>query len=167
MDRDGVLIQSIEKGKYVKEINQIEIINKNVDFLKAISMKFDVDFIVVTNQAGVEMGLLNIEEVNQINRYLAVELLLLGVPIIAFYVCPHHWDTQCKCRKPKPGLINKAIYDFNLKPADCLLIGDRDSDIEAGDSAGVKSFLLPESLLPEDRLNTLEQIESFLSRSKG
>jgi D-glycero-D-manno-heptose 1,7-bisphosphate phosphatase len=167
LDRDGVLIQSIEKGKYVKELNQVVLINNNVDFLKAISMKFDVDFIVVTNQAGVEMGLLNMEDVNQINRYLAVELLLLGVPILAFYVCPHHWDSQCKCRKPEPGLIKKAIYDFNLKSADCLLIGDRDSDIEAGNSAGVKSFLLSESLLAEDRQNTLERIESFLSISKG
>jgi D-glycero-D-manno-heptose 1,7-bisphosphate phosphatase len=93
--------------------------------------------------------------------------LLLGVPILAFYVCPHHWDSQCKCRKPEPGLIKKAIYDFNLKSADCLLIGDRDSDIEAGNSAGVKSFLLSESLLAEDRQNTLERIESFLSISKG
>nr|MCR5256844.1 HAD hydrolase-like protein [Desulfovibrio sp.] len=53
----------------------------------------------------------------------------------------HHPDITgpCRCRKPMPGLIEKAIFDFNLDPAHCLLFGDKDSDILAGQACGIFS----------------------------
>jgi histidinol-phosphate phosphatase family protein len=73
----------------------------------------------------------------------------------AIYFCPHHPDrgypgerteykTDCKCRKPKPGMILQAAKDLNIDLGSSCMIGDRESDVQAGESAGLKqSFLIP------------------------
>lgn len=128
-------------------------------------MNYSIDFIVVTNQAGVERNLLSQEEVDAINQYISLKLLSIGVPVIAFYVCPHHWDSNCQCRKPKPGLVNRAIHDFSLNPANCLLIGDRESDILAGESAGVKSYLVTDIMNPLQRAEVFKSIIGFFEKT--
>lgn len=162
LDRDGVLIAGIGKGEYVKNVSQIRFLRENIEFFSFLSTKYQVDFIIVTNQAGVEQNLVTIEEVNEINRYIAIKLLGVGVPILAFYICPHHWDSRCECRKPKPGLLNSAISDFVLDPVKCIMIGDRESDINAGINANIRSFLFPEKMSIRNRADTHQDILNFI-----
>lgn len=165
LDRDGVLVKSLAKGKYLKKIEQVEFIFEHIQFFRELSLNYSIDFIVVTNQAGVERNLLSQEEVDAINQYISLKLLSIGVPVIAFYVCPHHWDSNCQCRKPKPGLVNRAIHDFSLNPANCLLIGDRESDILAGESAGVKSYLVTDIMNPLQRAEVFKSIIGFFEKT--
>jgi len=162
LDRDGIIIKSIGKGEYVRSVNEVLLLEENVNFLSELSSIYNVDFVVVTNQAGVERKLITIEQVNQINSFIAIELLKKGVPILAFYVCPHHWESKCNCRKPKPGMIESAIRDFNLNPLECLLIGDRESDIGAGTNAGIKSFLITEDMASTERAEVYKEVVKSL-----
>lgn len=163
LDRDGVLVSSVSKGEYLKVPDQIEYIDSNIEYFTDLSSRYNLDFIVVTNQAGIERGLVTLEEVNKINQYIALRMLNQGIPILAFYVCPHHWESNCDCRKPKPGMLNTAILEFNLDPTLCVLIGDTNSDVQAGQEAGIKSFLLGEHVDLHERRQTFEGIYDFFT----
>ena len=72
----------------------------------------------------------------------------MGAHIDAFYYCPHHlkgsveqYKIECQCRKPKPGMIQKAMAEWQGEPATSFLIGDKDSDMEAAAAAGIQGFL--------------------------
>ena len=72
------------------------------------------------------------------------ELFLLkeGVNILDWYICPHHWEDNCECRKPKPGLLFKASDDYDLCLANTLFIGDDVRDVYAANYAGAKSAII-------------------------
>jgi D-glycero-D-manno-heptose 1,7-bisphosphate phosphatase len=63
-----------------------------------------------------------------------------GINITSIYHCPHHPDFtgECECRKPKPGMIIKAKKEFDIDLGKSILVGDKNSDIEAGLNAGIK-----------------------------
>ncbi len=164
LDRDGILIESIGAGEYVRNINEVRFLKENLNFLSELSSIYNIDYIVVTNQAGIERKLVTLEEVEEINRYIALNLLNEGVPVLAFYVCSHHWDSNCECRKPKPGLLLRAINDFKLDPNRSLMIGDRESDVDAGINSGIQSFLFVEKMTSEERVEVYRSVTNFLKK---
>jgi D-glycero-D-manno-heptose 1,7-bisphosphate phosphatase len=166
LDRDGILIESIGEGEYVRNINEVRFLKENLNFLSELSSIYNIDYIVVTNQAGIERKLVTFEEVDEINRYIALQLLDQGVPILAFYICPHHWDSNCRCRKPKPGLLHRAIKDFKINPAQSLIIGDRESDVGAGINTGIQPFLFIEKMTSEEREVAYKSVIDFLQEQE-
>jgi histidinol-phosphate phosphatase family protein len=166
LDRDGILIESIGKGEYVRSVNEVRFLDENVNFLSELATKYNIDYIVVTNQAGIERKRVTIEEVNEINRYIAIKLLNEGIPILAFYICPHHWNSDCGCRKPKPGLLHLAIRDFKINPAQSLIIGDRESDVGAGINTGIQPFLFVEKITSEEREKAYKSVTNFLQEQE-
>lgn len=102
---------------------------------------------VVTNQSGVARGLLTETDVRQVNR--RVEELLGPFDVWAF--CPHGPDDGCPCRKPRPGMILDAAGRLGADPADCVVVGDIGSDVEAACRAGAHAVLVPTSVTrPEE-----------------
>jgi len=100
--------------------------------------------IVVSNQSGVGRGLITWQGLTEIHQKLD-RLLMEAVQIkIDYYeICPHHPDELCDCRKPKPKLILDAAKKLSLDLNHSYIIGDRQTDFEAGMSAGLrKSFLI-------------------------
>lgn len=87
---------------------------------------------VVSNQSGVGRGMITAEAVEAVNRRVEE---LLG-PFAGFFVCPHAPGDACECRKPKPKLILDAARALGVDPACCVVVGDRESDVEAARSAG-------------------------------
>jgi histidinol-phosphate phosphatase family protein len=87
---------------------------------------------VVSNQSGVGRGLLTLEAVDAVNRKIDH---LLG-PFAGFFVCPHSPEDGCECRKPKPQLILDAAKAMGVDPRCCVMVGDRESDVEAARNAG-------------------------------
>ena len=73
------------------------------------------------------------------------ELSKKGAQIDAIYYCPHHPDENCDCRKPKTGLIEKAIDDFDIDTKRSFFIGDRMLEGEAGNNIGCKTVLIPKN----------------------
>lgn len=104
--------------------------------------------VVVTNQSGVARGYYREADVRNLHAWMQAELAKLGARIDAFYYCPHHlkgnlpaYQIDCDCRKPRPGMIQAAMRDFQADPATSLLIGDKPSDIEAAEAAGIRGYL--------------------------
>jgi D-glycero-D-manno-heptose 1,7-bisphosphate phosphatase len=98
--------------------------------------------ILITNQAGVERGYFPESTVHEVHRVLDAELDRWSAHLDGIYFCPHRPETQCDCRKPKPGMILRASREMNIELADSYMIGDRYVDVEAAHGAGVKSVLL-------------------------
>ena len=140
LDRDGVINANIGKGKYVENLSQVKYLTENINLFRKLSSHYEFDFIVVTNQAGIERGIITESELQIIHQEMHGFLVSQGVSVLAFYYCSHHWDSGCSCRKPKPGLVLRAIDDFGLRAEDCVLIGDMDTDLEAGLAASVFSI---------------------------
>ncbi|HEY6450668.1 MAG TPA: HAD family hydrolase [Candidatus Cybelea sp.] len=87
---------------------------------------------VVSNQSGVGRGFITPQDVDAVNRRIDE---LLG-PFAGFFVCPHTVEDACECRKPKPKLILDAARALGVEPACCVVVGDRESDVEAARNAG-------------------------------
>lgn len=87
---------------------------------------------VVSNQSGIARGFITAAQVEAVNRRVDE---LLG-PFAGFFVCPHDDADACECRKPKPKLILDAARSLGVDPACCVVIGDRESDVEAARAAG-------------------------------
>ena len=139
IDRDGTIIKQID-GYYISSIEQIELIE---NIFPAILMLQNEGYliIIVTNQAGINKGILSNEQVDEINQHIIQLLKKQGIDISAVYVCPHKPEEQCKCRKPQPGLLLKAAKEYNIDLENSIMIGDTDIDTEAGLNAGLKKVI--------------------------
>ena len=142
VDRDGVINQ--ERSDYVKSISELEIypnVAENIKLLK------DAGFlvIVITNQSAVNRGIISHEMINQIHNSIQDHLKKYGTFLDGFYYCPHTPNENCNCRKPKPGLLQKAILELNIDLNSSWMIGDSDSDIEAANSIGCKAIKISDS----------------------
>ncbi len=87
---------------------------------------------VVSNQSGVGRGHITLEQTDAVNRRVEE---LLG-PFGGFFVCPHAPQDDCECRKPKPKLVLDAARALGVEPGCCVVVGDRESDVQAARNAG-------------------------------
>lgn len=163
LDRDGIINKNPKKGSYVTKKEEIDYLHSNLDCLSKLSIDCNVDYIVITNQAGIERQMITELQLDTIHQEMSVYLLDRGIPILAFYYCPHHWESGCICRKPKSGMILKALVDFELNVDDCAMLGDTDSDLAAGQAAGIKSFKLKEGADDEIRTSVFNNIRRTLN----
>lgn len=141
LDRDGVI--NVDHG-YVSTWERFEFLPGVPDALRALQ---DAGYllIVVSNQSGIGRGYYCEADVESLNQAVAQHLgSTVGVTLSGFYHCPHHpteaegeFRRQCDCRKPAPGMIRQAVLDHGIDLKTSLLVGDKDSDIEAGRAAGV------------------------------
>ena len=138
LDRDGTIM---EDSNYVGEIERVTLIPCAKRALKRLQ---DAGFklFIVTNQSGVGRGYFTREAVEQIHAHLDEQFAAAGVKFDRYYVCPHHPEDNCECRKPKPKFLRDAAAEFGLDMARCFMVGDRPSDIQAGINAGTKTILV-------------------------
>ena len=141
LDRDGTI--NVDHG-YVYKVEELELLPGVIDALKLFKEAGFI-FIVITNQSGIGRGYYTLEDANKFNKALSKLLANSNIEITEFYTCPHAPTTICSCRKPSPELINKAIESYNINPSNSYMFGDKKSDIECGENAGVKSFLITEN----------------------
>jgi len=136
LDRDGVINK--ERSDYVKTVKELIIL----DVANPIKKLKDNGFLVVviSNQSAINRGLTTHQNVEQIHSAIQEYLKKHGTQIDAFYFCPHRPDENCNCRKPKPGLFDKATTELQIDLSSSWMIGDRDSDIEAAKAIGCKTI---------------------------
>lgn len=149
LDRDGTI--NVDR-KYVYKIEDFMLIEGICDIIKRYMQKGYL-IIVITNQSGIGRGLFSEEDVKKLHDYADMVLLLHGVKVDKWYYCPHHpicgigkYKKNCNCRKPKTGMIEKAIKDFNIDVKNSLLVGDKADDIKCGQTMGIKSIYINEFL---------------------
>ena len=154
IDRDGVIC--FDKDLMYKK-EDLELVSRAGEAIKLLNDSGYLT-IVITNQPVVARGLCTITELEDMNRHLEKILQQHGAKLDKIYCCQHHpnpkgkigengvnkeYAVDCKCRKPKPGMILQAQKDFNiLNLSECYMIGDSISDIKAGHDAGCKTILI-------------------------
>ena len=140
LDRDGVI--NVEKD-YVHKIEDFEFIS---GIFKLCCTAQDLGFLplVITNQAGIGRGYYTEDDFRRITEWMLDQFRVRGIRIGRVYHCPFHptaglgeYRRESFDRKPNPGMILKARDDFALDLASSVLVGDKDSDLEAGCAAGV------------------------------
>lgn len=130
LDRDGTIIE--DKG-YTHKIEDLKFLPDAINGLKQFR-DAGYRFIVVTNQAGIARSILTTSQLNIFHNELIKQLRAEKINIEKIYHCPHHpqFTGTCNCRKPGTEMVQKAAKDFGFNPANCIYIGDKDSDIELG-----------------------------------
>ncbi len=145
MDRDGTISEEVG---YVNHISRYRLLPGSTE---AIRLAREGDFlaVVVTNQAGVARGYFPESLVRQVHEKLGSLVRDAGADLDAIYYCPHHphegeppYRRDCDCRKPKPGLIERAARDLGIDLSRSYIVGDSWIDIEAGARAGVPGVLV-------------------------
>ena len=136
LDRDGVV--NVEKN-YVYKIEDFEFMPGIFDVCKKYQQEGYLLFII-TNQAGIARGYYTEEQFRILTDFMIKQFEKQGILIKKVYFCPHHPDFtgECECRKPNPGMILQAAKEFDIDLSESILIGDKESDIEAGERAGMK-----------------------------
>lgn len=108
----------------------------------ALLSRFGYKFVIATNQAGVAKKKITPEQLFSIHQKLLQELKNSGISIEKIYVCPHSDEDNCMCRKPKTGMIDQILQDFQVNPQDCVLVGDRYRDIFPGEKYNIPGIIV-------------------------
>ena len=147
LDRDGVINRNAPRGRYIKSWDELEVLPGVADAIRLLNgANFRV--IVVTNQRGVSLGLMTVEDLEEIHRRLLERLNSAGARIDAVYYCPHG-EGQCDCRKPATGMFRRALDEFpEISLRDSIVIGDSWRDMEAAGVLGCSRILVQDATEP-------------------
>ncbi len=138
LDRDGTIA---EEYGYANHISRFEIF----PFASAAIRRLNearIPVIVVTNQSGVARGFFPEVLIHQIHEKMKAELAASGARVDGVYYCPHKKEDDCDCRKPLPGMLERAAREHRLELTESFVVSDRYADIEMGHSVGCHTILV-------------------------
>lgn len=133
LDRDGVINDNTAPVNHPNDLRIYPAAKMGLQLLHQAGYLL----FIVTNQGGVELGYLSEDELQDIHQ----EMLRRLEPyckITDIRYCPHYYH-QCSCRKPQPGMVLELASQYNISLSSSWMVGDRESDIEAGRRAGCRT----------------------------
>ena len=139
VDRDGVINE--ESRDFIKTLEEWHPIPGSLEALAAASQAGFRVFIV-SNQSGIARGLIQVGELQRIHAKLVGEVQRLGGRIDGILFCPHGPDDGCRCRKPRPGMLEEIAQRTGTRMTDAIFVGDRLSDLEAARAVGAHAVLV-------------------------
>jgi D-glycero-D-manno-heptose 1,7-bisphosphate phosphatase len=141
LDRDGVINRRPPDGQYVTRWEEMQFLP---GVAEAITLLIRARFcvIVVSNQRCVAKGLITAHDLDLIHQRMCGELAAAGAIIDGVYYCPHESQPPCGCRKPAPGMLLAAARARQIDLISSWMIGDSDTDVDAGKSAGCQTARL-------------------------
>lgn len=151
IDRDGVINE--ERG-YVHRAEDFVLLPGAAHGLRELQ---DAGYllVVISNQSGIGRGLYTESDYQALTEYMQRELAVHGIRLAAIEHCPHlpeallpEYRGVCSCRKPAPGMVDRAARSLGIDLAQSVLVGDRLSDVQAGRAAGVGRCFLVRSGRP-------------------
>jgi D-glycero-D-manno-heptose 1,7-bisphosphate phosphatase len=145
VDRDGTLIEEVG---YLDRVDRLALYPWTTDAIRALN-RAGIPIVLVSNQSGVARGFFTEAVVDQVHARLAALLDVGGARIDAYYYCPHHPDgtvpgygRACDCRKPKRGLVDRAVSELGIDPTRSFAVGDRWLDIGLARTMGGRGVLV-------------------------
>jgi len=158
LDRDGVV--NVDHG-YIYQPEKFEFIDGVFEACEAFQLA-GYEIVIITNQSGIGRGYYTEQDFHHLTGWMKQEFLRRGIQILDVYFCPHHpkkakapYLKECDCRKPKPGMLLSAIERHGLDPERSIMVGDKPSDMQAAENAGIgHKYLVTsgQSLSSQDRL---------------
>jgi len=159
LDRDGVINKEVG---YLHKIEDFQFIDGVFDAcLHFQSLGFKL--IIVTNQSGIGRSYYDESEFRLVNNWMLQQFNNQGIKILDVFFCPHGPESGCDCRKPKPGMLTQASKKHNINMEDSWMIGDKESDIQAANAAGIQNTILVKSghVIDEDSSNASFVLDSI------
>jgi D-glycero-D-manno-heptose 1,7-bisphosphate phosphatase len=166
LDRDGVINETAPRGREMHgeaplDPDEVRLVPGAVQELRRL-MDSGFDLACITNQPAPAKGEASVEEVNAIHRRVIGLLADEGVNLAAERICMHHPEgtsgcelsVPCDCRKPAPGMLTSVMTELGSDPTRSWMVGDTDSDIFAGEAAGVRTVLIDYPATTHKRLGT-------------
>jgi D-glycero-D-manno-heptose 1,7-bisphosphate phosphatase len=147
LDRDGVINRKADGENYITRWEDFHFLPEVADGIASLN-RAGWSVIVTSNQRCVAKGLLSIEALEAIHQHMREELLAGGAKVDGIYYCPHEKEESCNCRKPAPGMLLAAAKEHQIDLRSSWMIGDSETDVEAGRRAGCRTAQLvtnPES----------------------
>jgi D-glycero-D-manno-heptose 1,7-bisphosphate phosphatase len=145
LDRDGTINEEVN---YLGHPEQLRLIDGAAEAVKQLN-RAGWKAVVVTNQAGIARGYFSEARLREIHRELENLLRAQAAHLDGIYYCPHHptagigvYKADCNCRKPKPGLLEKAAGELQIDLRRSFVVGDKISDLAAGRAAGCRNILV-------------------------
>lgn len=144
LDRDGVINEVLTgRVKFVNKPEDFYLLPGVPEAIRNLNGHFDYIF-VVTNQGGVGLGFLKESELRKIHGHMMKELKKRGAIIHDVAYCPHRPKAGCACRKPGSKMIEDLAKKYNVDLSQSYMVGDTDTDIQAGKRAGTKTVFIGE-----------------------
>ncbi len=153
LDRDGTVNEEVG---YLTDLEKLRLIPGAGAAIRRMN---DAGFkvVLVTNQSGVARGYFPEERVHEAHARLGRMLNAEGARVDAVYYCPHHpkagtshYTMECDCRKPKTGLVDRAVKDLDIDIRHSYMVGDKWSDVELGQRAGLSVVLVESGFAHDD-----------------
>ncbi|MGB6429787.1 MAG: HAD family hydrolase [Candidatus Acidiferrales bacterium] len=138
LDRDGTICE--EMG-YLNHISRLRVFPFAAEAIARLNSA-GLPVVVVTNQSGVARGIFPEALVTQVEMRMETELAVGGARIDAFYYCPHVKDQKCDCRKPLPGMLERAAREHGLDLKRSVVVGDRYADVAMAHAVGALGILV-------------------------
>jgi D-glycero-D-manno-heptose 1,7-bisphosphate phosphatase len=138
LDRDGVI--NIDNG-YVYKIEDFKFVDDIFDTLREF-IRLGFSLFIITNQSGIARGYYSKNDFNILMEFVTDEFKKNCIDILQIEFCPHLPSDDCRCRKPKTGMIQNILENYTINIDESLLIGDSNSDIECANNINMKSILI-------------------------
>jgi len=138
LDRDGTIMS--DTG-YLSRPDEVMLLPGAIAALQKLA-RLGWRLVLISNQSGVGRGYFTEDDRQKVHDAFIAQLEAGSVSLDGAYYCPHAPEAGCDCRKPLPGLLYRAAIDLNLELASCIMVGDKMSDVEAGQAAGCTAVLL-------------------------
>jgi D-glycero-D-manno-heptose 1,7-bisphosphate phosphatase len=139
LDRDGVI--NHDSDKYIKNPQEWRPIPGSLEAIARLNQA-GYHVVLATNQSGVGRGLFEVSTLNAIHDKMHRALSQIGGRIDAIFFCPHGADADCRCRKPRPGLLEEIAHRFNVDLTGVPTIGDSLRDLHAAAAIGAAPVLV-------------------------
>jgi D-glycero-D-manno-heptose 1,7-bisphosphate phosphatase len=150
LDRDGVINKEVN---YLHKIEDFEFIPGVFDAC-LFFQNLDYQIIIVSNQSGIARGFFTENDYHILTKWMVNQFLMRGVSILDTFFCPHGPEESCNCRKPKSGMFINAIKKYDIELENSWMIGDKETDVEAANLAGIKNTILVRSGHSIDEINS-------------
>ncbi len=138
LDRDGTLCEEVG---FLNHISRFRMFSFAPAAIRRLNQR-GVPVIVITNQSGVARGIFPESLVHRVHEKMTAELAVAGAHVDGIYFCPHKSEDACGCRKPHPGLLERAADEHALELAGSYVVGDRYADLEMAQRVGARGILV-------------------------
>lgn len=140
LDRDGTINVKAPEGEYVERPEEVVLLPGAAEAVRRLN-EAGVPVYVVTNQRGIALGRMTEADLAAVHRRLDELLAAGGARVDAYYHCPHDKGT-CDCRKPGTAMLERAASEHGFALPESVMVGDAESDVEAGRRVGAATVLL-------------------------
>lgn len=171
LDRDGTICEDVN---YLARAEDLRVFPFAAEAIKLLNIS-NFLVILITNQSGIARGYFDENTLREIHEKLISELASNDATLDGIYYCPHNTGSNCRCRKPKIGMIEQATENFAIDLEKSWTIGDKAIDVELGSNAGTKTVLVltgygrkeiekterKPNLIAEDLLEAVREITNY------